>query len=219
MFGKTAQSILLVLLDSDDGAGEGGIDASIAAQQARAVDEGTCERAAHYRLATPGTGPAHMALFESADDGAVLAARVGDVGAPDASVAHRLRLERMGPSPYLYADFAPGDVTGLLLMSNNPKTPGTDDAFNAWYDDVHRIDMHNTGLYLSMNRFRVVGGGVEGMRYLNLYDTGLSDVSRALGDLEIFRPRWQEAGTFYADRVNLLRGAYELVALHGAASP
>ncbi len=218
MFGKAAQSILLVLLDSGDAADEGGISAAIAAQQAQAVDEGACERAAHYRLATSGTGPSHMALFESGSDGAALAERVGDVGAPRASVTHRLGLERMGPSPYLYADFVPDDVTGLLLMSNNPKTPGTDDAFNAWYDDVHRIDMHNTGLYLSMNRFRVVGGGVEGMHYLNLYDTGLSDVSRALNDLDTFRPQWQEAGTFYADRVNLLRGAYELVALHGAAS-
>ena len=129
---------------------------------------------------------------------------------PAARATHRIVMETMWPGLYRFKGGDPSLPTGLLLMANNPKTLGTDAAFNEWYDDVHSLDIEATGNYTTMNRFKAVEVGADGVRYANLYETALDDVSVALTGLDDFRPKWAEAGTLYADRVNTLRGAYRL---------
>ncbi len=222
MFGERTQGALLVLSECLDPAREEEFADWYDHHLARFVATGLFHRASRYDLATPGTGAPYLALYETNESSARVAAELdpaidrmraaGEI-TPLIEVKHRVLLETMTPGRYAFGDADPNAITGLLLMANNPKTPGTDDAFNRWYDDVHRIDIRDTGLYATMNRFKAAEDGE--VRYANLYETTLADVELALTGLDEFRPKWQAAGTLYADRVNTLRGAYRLRARVG----
>ncbi len=218
MFGERTDGILLALTVCDDPAQEAAFGSWYEHHLDDMVQTGLCERATLYDLATPDTCEPYLAIYET-DDVARLARELApsiqrqaeqDMIHPAARATHRIIMASMSPGTYCFAGKDAFRPTGLLLMANNPKTPGSDDACNAWYDDIHRLDIEATGLYTTMNRFRAVEDGPDGVRYANLYETDLEDVARALTGLDDFRPKWAEAGTLYADRVNTLRGAYRL---------
>ena len=217
MFGERTEGALLVLSECVDSAREAEFGAWYDHHLARFVATGLFHRASRYDSAASGASARYLALYETDEPLARVAAelepaidRMREVGeiTPLIEVKHRVLLRTMEPGRYSFADADPGALTGLLFMANNPKTPGTDDAFNRWYDDVHRIDIRDTGLYVTMNRFKAAEEGE--VRYVNLYETALENVELALTGLDEFRPKWQAAGTLYADRVNTLRGAYRL---------
>lgn len=217
MYGERTNGIYLVLSHCDDPAKEPEFNDWYDAHLGEMVATGLFHRATRYELATPGTAEPYLTVYETneplkriADEMDAAIEELRGEGKIDASAVptKRLLLETMTPGTYCFEGKEASQPTGLLLMANNPKTPGTDDAFNAWYDDVHRLDIEATGMYATMNRFSTVGE--HEVRYANLYETGLDDVARVLTGLDEFRPKWQEAGTLYADRVNTLRGAYRL---------
>jgi len=218
MFGKRTKGILLALTVCDDPSQEAGFVEWYEKHLDDMLATGLCQRASLYDLVTPGTCEPYLAIYETDDPARMARDLVPSIAQqakdglihPAARALHRIVMETMEPGIYPFPGKDLACPTGLLLMANNPKTPGTDDAFNAWYDNVHRLDIEATGIYTTMNRFRAVEVGGDGVRYANLYETALDDVSVAPTGLDDFRPKWAEAGTLYADRVNTLRGAYRL---------
>ena len=181
------------------------------------------DRAWRYEAVTPDT-PKYLAVYETDAEDLPAAARKLDEQRdfwrqegkfhPTLKVTGRSFMATRDPGIFVFDLPSPGGITGLLMMGSNPKTPGTDDAFNDWYDNVHMPDLKATGLFKVGHRFEALEP-VEGeARHINLYETELEDVSRALTGLNDFRQGWIDAGTYYYDRVFLLRGAYRLIAFH-----
>ena len=217
MFGQRANSIYFVLSHCDDSASLNEFDDWYDDHLKDMVESTLFFRATRYGLVTNGTCEQHLAIYESSLTGQEVENQISGVvnklreqgKIPSlAVVTTSLVLEAMNPGVYCFPEETIEELTGILLMANNPKTPGTDSSFNSWYDDVHRLDIQNTGLFATMNRFKSVTD--HEIQYVNLYETKLKDVSIALTGLNDFRPKWEEAGTLYADRINTLRGAYQL---------
>ena len=76
-------------------------------------------------------------------------------------------------------------MKGILLVMSDA-TPGGDDAYNAWYDDVHLVDVLNVPGLVAARRFVAmpsVHGELPGARYLAIYEIEADDldaVQRAL---------------------------------------
>jgi len=219
MFGERSTSIYFVLSHHDEKVDKREFDEWYDQHLKDMVDTQLFYRASRYELVTVDTGEKHLAIYESMLSGTeveksmpaeINKLRENGKIAPVAIVTNSLTLDTMEPGLYCFDDKGLASPTGLLLMANNPKTPGTDSTFNTWYDDVHRLDIEATGMYQTMNRFKSVSNNE--IQYLNLYETKLEEVSRAFTGLNDFRPAWEKAGTLYADRVNTLRGAYQLLA-------
>ena len=181
---------------------------------------GLFDRALRYKAATPDV-PQYLAVYEmSGDDlggtfkelmGKV--AKLRDAGRMfedrTAFLLAPMKTRRM----FNFREPKAGGITGLLAMGSNPITPGTDDAFNDWYDKVHMEDVNATGMYTVCHRFQTVDPQEGQVRYINMYETDLDDVSVALTGLDNFRPQWIERKRLYADREFLLRAAYELMSV------
>ena len=181
-------------------------------------------RASLYRAVTPDT-PRFLALYESnlemrhvlartpqETEGMRAAGRIH----PAAGPRHFLFMEALEPGFFTFEAAGPKSLTGLLLMASNPKTPGTDDAFNDWYDNVHMTDIAATKLHRYAHRYRTINAGDDNVRYANIYETTLPDVERGLNGLGAFRQGWIDNGTYYDDREFKLRGAYALVGTYPA---
>ena len=61
-----------------------------------------------------------------------------------------------------------GDI--MLVLTN--ALPGTDEEFNAWYDDTHLVDVLEHGPFTSARRFRLADDGATDApyRYMAVYD-------------------------------------------------
>lgn len=76
-------------------------------------------------------------------------------------------------------------MRGILLVMSDA-TPGDDDAYNAWYDDVHLVDVLNVPGFVAARRFAAlpsVHGELPSARYLAIYEIDADDldaVQRAL---------------------------------------
>ncbi|MBM3940020.1 MAG: hypothetical protein FJ318_03825 [SAR202 cluster bacterium] len=173
-------------------------------------------RASRFVAATPDT-PKYLAVYETnlpldqvmREMPPAMDKLRAEGRSPDfVKVVHRLYGQTMQPGMFTFAPLKYDAVHGLLVMASNPKTPGTDDAFNKWYDKVHMKDIAATKLHSVAHRFRVVNENPDGIAYVNLYENQLDDAARGLTGLDDFRQRWIDNGTYYADRVSKLRGAY-----------
>jgi hypothetical protein len=58
----------------------------------------------------------------------------------------------------------------MLVLTN--AVPGTDDEFNAWYDDTHLVDVLEHGPFTGARRFRLADADATDApyRYLAVYD-------------------------------------------------
>ena len=181
---------------------------------------GLFEKALRYKAAVADV-PQYLAVYEiSSDDvGGTFkqllseVAKLRDAGRMFADRSSFMLAPMKTRRMFNFRDPKAGGITGLLAMGSNPKTPGTDDAFNEWYDNVHMEDINNTGMYTVCHRFQTVDPTDGQIRYINMYETDLDDVSVALTGLDNFRPDWIERGRLYADRDFLLRGAYKLMSV------
>lgn len=76
-------------------------------------------------------------------------------------------------------------MRGILLVMSDA-TPGDDDAYNAWYDDVHLVDVLNVPGFVAARRFAAVPsvhGELPPAPYLAIYEIDaddLDEVQRAL---------------------------------------
>jgi hypothetical protein len=76
-------------------------------------------------------------------------------------------------------------MRGILLVMSDA-TPGDDDAYNAWYDDIHLADVLNVPGFVAARRFAAlpsVHGELPSARYLAIYEIDADDldaVQRAL---------------------------------------
>ena len=77
-------------------------------------------------------------------------------------------------------------MKGILLVMSDA-TPGDDDAYNAWYDEVHLADVLSVPGFVAARRFVAVPsvhGELPASRYLAIYEIDADDldaVQRALG--------------------------------------
>jgi hypothetical protein len=76
-------------------------------------------------------------------------------------------------------------MRGILLVMSDA-TPGDDDAYNAWYDDIHLADVLSVPGLVAARRFVAlpsVHGELPAARYLAIYEIDADDldaVQRAL---------------------------------------
>ena len=228
MNGQSSKGIYVVLSECNDPSREEEFNQWYThTHLADVLSLGIFHRAWRYEAATPDT-PKYLALYETDAEDLPAAVRKLDAQRdfwrqegkfhPTLEVLYRSFMATREPGIFVFDQPTPGRITGLLMMGSNPKTPGTDDAFNEWYDNVHMTDLAATGLFKVGHRFEALEEPAEGQaRYLNLYETELEEVSRALTGLGEYRQGWIDAGTYYYDRVFLLRGAYRLIATHPAS--
>src|SRR5438093_304790 len=64
---------------------------------------------------------------------------------------------------------------GLLLALTNCTDPSQEEAFNAWYKDIHVADILETGVFHTAYRYESVDPQVTQAKYLALYETEQSD--------------------------------------------
>lgn len=184
------------------------------------VGAGNFFRASRFKAATP-NAPGYLAIYETneplervmREQPAIRQKLIDADGGdrPPFTLVHDLWLETLQPGVFTFAPLRHGMVTGLLLMASNPKTPGTDDAFNHWYDRVHMKDIAAAHLHSVGHRFKTLNVGPEDIRYVNLYETDIPDVPKALTGLDAFRQGWIDRGTYYADREFKMRAAYRWI--------
>ena len=90
-------------------------------------------------------------------------------------------------------------MKGILLVMSDA-TPGDDDAYNAWYDDVHLADVLNVPGFVAARRFAAVPsvhGELPAARYLAIYEIDADDLDavqraperRGQGDGHLTGPR------------------------------
>lgn len=219
MFGERVTGIFAVVTECTDPAQEQRFNEWYTnVRMVDMVDGGPFFRASRFKAATPGA-PTYLVIYETNEPlervmadhverrRKELVEREGDAR-PPMRLVHGLWLETLQPGMFTFAPLRHGMVTGLLLMASNPKTPGTDEAFNRWYDRVHMKDIAAAQLHRVGHRFKTLNVGPEDIRYVNLYETDMPDVPKALTGLDAFRQGWIDGGTYYADREFKLRAAY-----------
>jgi hypothetical protein len=98
----------------------------------------------------------------------------------------------------------------ILMAFSNPR-PGTDAAFNKWYDEIHLQEILAVKGYVSAQRFYVsdaqmVGRAGPAHKYLTIYEIETDDLQQTLADLnEAARHMYVDPSV---DRGNALAGVF-----------
>jgi hypothetical protein len=73
---------------------------------------------------------------------------------------------------------------GILVVTSGPSTAARDAEYNAWYNDVHLVDVLKVAGFTAATRYKKVGAaGDDAQPYLAIYEVEGDDLNGALGAL------------------------------------
>jgi hypothetical protein len=100
---------------------------------------------------------------------------------------------------------------GMLVVLMNCAEPGREQAFNAWYNDIHVPDVIATEWVTSGRRYRNLAPDLQPneARYLALYETDRWDMEDMLDDIRTTHtPRWRDQNRLTTDARLAMMGVF-----------